>query len=211
MKIKSYTEISPSEFLSRLKQTRLKGFDQAYVYRDAKVELVEAVDPSTLAPAQRYVLREGYRTIERLYHLFLELGVNIFALKGALQFVPESADGDEEAIPLAPPVVEESQEPDGSRVWLINDGIHRVYAAMKLGLPINVALVRDVPKEYPYYAYALERGWDEVEELDELPDNYLKKTYRDPKNYKSLFRDFNELFPGIQKQRKKSNPKDWVA
>lgn len=74
-----------------------------------------------------------------------------------------------------------------------------------------MALVRNVPPEYPYYAYALEKGWGEVEELDELPDNYLKKAYRDPRNYKALFRNFNELFPGIQKQRKKSNPADWVA
>jgi hypothetical protein len=39
-----------------------------------------------------------------------------------------------------------------------------------------------------------------------LPDNYVKKVYRDPQNYKALFRDFNEHFPGVQKRRKRSNP-----
>jgi hypothetical protein len=40
----------------------------------------------------------------------------------------------------------------------------------------------------------------------ELPDVYVKKAYRDKDNYKALFRDFNEVFPGVQKQRKRSNP-----
>jgi hypothetical protein len=43
-------------------------------------------------------------------------------------------------------------------VLLINDGIHRVYCAWKLGKKINVVAVRDVPAEYPHYAYALKRG-----------------------------------------------------
>jgi hypothetical protein len=35
---------------------------------------------------------------------------------------------------------------------------------------------------------------------------FQKKEYRDPQNYKALFRQFNELFPGVQKDRVKSNP-----
>ena len=99
-----------------------------------------------------------------------------------------------------------SAEPDGRMVPLINDGMHRVFAARQLGKLINIVLVRNVPPEYPYYAYAMEHGWQDVEVLHELPDSYVKKQYRDPSNYKALFRDFNELFPGVQKQRKRSNP-----
>jgi hypothetical protein len=208
MNIRSYRTIPESEFLARLKRTRLRGHGQPYLYENASLEILEAVDPARLAPAQRYVLREDCATVESLYRAFLERSVDLFALRGALFFVPE---GQEEEIPFTPPIVEESLEPDGRRPLLINDGIHRVYTAKKLGLPINVALIRQVPPEYPYYALALQNGWDEVEELDVLPDNYLKKTYRDPEGYKALFRDFNEVFPGVQKQRKQSNPKHLTA
>jgi hypothetical protein len=208
MKIRSYRSIPESEFLSRLRRTRLRGHGQPYLYENASLEILEAVDPARLAPAQRYVLRADCATVEALHRAFLEESIDIFALQGAIFFTPK---GQDEEIPCTPPIVEESLEPDGRRLLLINDGIHRVYAAKKLGLPINIALVRQVPPEYPYYALALTNGWDDVEELDELPDNYLKKTYRDPEGYKSLFRDFNEVFPGVQKQRKQSNPKHLTA
>jgi hypothetical protein len=91
-------------------------------------------------------------------------------------------------------------------VLLINDGIHRVFAARELGLPIATVIARGVPAEYPYYALALPRGWDDVTQLDELPDGFQKKEYRRPEGYKALFRDFNALFPGVQKERRKTNP-----
>lgn len=199
------TQLIPeAELLARLKGTRLKGFDQPLVYANAQLELQRQVDPATLFPAQRYVLKEDHLRLEALYHLFLkEHGLDIFALEGALLFWLK---GEEEPIPLTPPVVELSREPDGRVIPLINDGMHRVYAALRLGKRINVVLARDVPPEYPYYAFALENGWDGVAELEELPDDFVKKSYRDPDNYKALFRDFNALFPGIQKQRKQSNP-----
>ena len=48
-------------------------------------------------------------------------------------------------------------------------------------------------------------GW-RLDVADELPDGFQKKTYRVPDNYKSLFRQYNEVFPGVQQQRKRSNP-----
>ena len=93
---------------------------------------------------------------------------------------------------------------------LINDGMHRVFAARSLGLPISVIVIRGVSAEYPYYAYPLDGGWPEVTPLAELPDGYQKKTYRQPTNYRALFRDFNALFPGVQKERKNSNPKHLI-
>jgi hypothetical protein len=117
----------------------------------------------------------------------------------------------EAPVPLLPPVIEESREPDGRTVLLINDGIHRVFAARKLGRRINVVLARNVPAQYPYYAYPLDSGWAGVEEIDQLTDGYKKKDYRIPDNYKSLFRDFNAVFEGVQKQRKRTNPADLKA
>jgi hypothetical protein len=174
--------------------------------------VLEQESPDKLAPAQRYVLRPTLAAIAELREAMLQRGIDIFALQGGAwvslathaETRPEKAPN--ELVPVLPPIVEESHEPDGRLVWLINDGIHRVYAARKAGCKINIVLVRDVPPEFPYYAYATPGGWSDVCELDELPDDFQKKDYRFPQNYKSLFRDFEALFPGVQIQRKRSNP-----
>jgi len=205
MQITKYDLLAEGELLSRLKRTRLRGFDRAEVYRDATLEVVEA-DPESLTPAQRYVLQEGVQAILDVADAFEPRGVDVFALRGALLFWPEGSDPDGPPIPFLPPVIEESIERDGRKILLINDGIHRVYAARKRGRKLNVVLARNVPAEYPYYAYALPDGWAQVDELAELQEGYQKKEYRNPENYKALFRDFNEIFEGVQKQRPRSNP-----
>ena len=206
MQIVKYELLAEAELLSRLKRTRLRGFDRAEVYRDATLEILET-DTGSLVPAQRYVLQEGVQAILDVADAFEPRGIDIFALRGALLFWPEGSDPDRDPpIPFLPPVIEESVEPDGRTVLLINDGIHRVYAARKRKRKINVVLARNVPPQYPYYAYAIPEGWARVEELKELTEGYQKKEYRNPENYKALFRDFNEQFEGVQKQRAQTNP-----
>ena len=173
--------------LTRLRETRLMGHGGARVYEHATLR-VQTFDPLDLMPAQRYVLMPNVRRI-----LELRETVDVFGLDGGVYL-----DG----IPLLPPIVERSVEPDGREVWLINDGIHRVYAAHVAGSPINVVTVEGA--SHPYYALAA--SWDDVVELEELPDRFQKKAYRVPDNYKALFRDFNAVFPGVQAERKKSNP-----
>ena len=189
---------SGDELLERLRATRLRGFGGARPYARASLELV-SLSPDDLAPAQRYVLRPTVTAILEAREALLGHEVDVFALNGGA-YVRTA----EELVPVIPPIVEESVEPDGRTVWIINDGIHRVYAARSLGLSISVVRATDV--SHPYYALALPGGWSEVEELDELPERYEKKTYRDPSNYKALFREFNEVFPGVQQERRKSNP-----
>jgi hypothetical protein len=211
MEIRKYELLSEDELLRRLKRTCLRGFDRPEVYRDATLEIIEA-DTDWLTPAQRYVLKDGVQAILDVHDAFARLGIDVFALRGAILFWPDDADpATEPPIPFLPPVVEESVEPDGRTVLLINDGIHRVYAARKLGRRINVVVARNVPREYPYYAYALTTGWASVEELAELREGYQKKEYRNPENYKALFRDFNGIFDGVQKQRKRTNPEHLKA
>jgi hypothetical protein len=181
--------INRDDLLARLRETRLVGHDGARVYEHATLQ-VQTFDPEDLTPAQRYVLMPNVRRI-----LSLRDVVDAFSLDGGLYL-----DG----VPLLPPVVERSTEPDGREVWLINDGIHRVYAARLSGSAINVVTVDGA--SHPYYALALPDGWAGVTEMEELPDLYQKKQYRTPENYKALFRDFNAVFPGVQKERKDSNP-----
>jgi hypothetical protein len=181
--------LSHDDLLARLRATRLMGHGGARVYEHATLQ-IQTFEPLDLTPAQRYVLMPNVR---RLLELRDALDVDIFALDGGLYL-----DG----IPLLPPVVERSEEPDGRTVWLINDGIHRVYAAHLAGSPINVVTVEGAT--HPYYALAA--SWEAVVELEELPDGFQKKAYRVPENYKALFRDFNAVFPGVQAERKQSNP-----
>ncbi len=196
--------IPAGELLAALRRTRLVGFGGARPYAGATLELAPAVDPDDLAPAQRYVLRDNVARILALRAALMKHGHDPFALAGGLRVTTSQAPG--EAVPLLPPIVEESREPDGRTVLLVNDGIHRVFAARSLGLPITAVIARGVPAEYPYYALALPDGWAGVAELDELPDGFVKKAYRNPDGYKALFRDFNALFPGVQRQRRHSNP-----
>lgn len=203
----SVGRIGRDRLLEQLRKTRLLGFDGAQPYADAQLELVTAMDPEQLAPAQRYVLRPTVEAILDLRSALREHGIDPFALDGAVEM--RMSDDPGEVVPLLPPVVEESHEPDGRTVLVVNDGIHRVFAARAMGLPINVVVVRGVPREYPYYALALPGGWSDVVELDALPDGFVKKAYRRPDGYKALFRDFNALFPGVQKQRRETNP-SWL-
>jgi hypothetical protein len=212
MEILKYEVVPEAELLARLKRTRLRGFDRAEVYASATLEIIERADPESFTPAQRYVLTEGVQNILDVADAFAARGLDVFALRGALLFWPEGSDpASDPPIPLLPPVIEESLERGGRTVLIVNDGIHRVYAARKRGRKINVVLARSVPKEYPYYAFALPDGWKQVEELDELRDGYQKKEYRNPENYKALFRDFNEIFEGVQKQRPRTNPANLKA
>ena len=197
MHIIRYDFVSEADLLSRLKRTRLRGFNRAKVYRNATLEILES-DPASLMPSQRYVLTERVQLILDLADAFEVRGIDVFALRGALLFWLEGSDPEHDSpIPFLPPVIEESLEPDGTTVRLINDGMHRVYAARKRRRKINVVLARQIPPEYPYYAYALPGGWSQVEALAVLPQGYKKKEYRNPDEHKALYRDFNEIFPGL--------------
>jgi hypothetical protein len=186
--------------LTTLRETRLRGFDGARPYASASLS-IEALDPDDVVPAQNYVLEPGLRTVLALRTALLAWDVDVFALSGAVHVrTPD------ETIPVLPPIVEESIEPDGRTVLLVNDGMHRVFAARRLGCPIACVVVRGVPPEYPYYAYALPGGWASVTPVEELPDGHQKKDYRRPSSYKDLFREFNAMFPGVQAQRRQTNP-----
>ncbi|HET6509280.1 MAG TPA: hypothetical protein VFG42_20960 [Baekduia sp.] len=201
MNVGSVERFGADELLAGLRDVRLRGFPDVAPYAEAELS-IESVDPETLAPPQRYVLRDGVRTMHDLRAALAPHGLDPLALSGGGAYV--TIDGDR--IPVIPPIVEESHEPDGRTVDVVADGLHRVYAARALGLPITVIVARGLPREHPYYALALPDGWAGVAELDELPDGFQKKTYRNPDNYKSLFRQYNAVFPGVQQQRKRSNP-----
>lgn len=197
MNLLRYHLIPADELLTRLQQTQLMGHQHPFIYRNAQLSLHSQVDPNSLTPAQRYVLTENCQIIERLYTIFLDHDLDIFSLEGGLWFWLE---GQTSPIPLTPPIIEESTTIEGQTVNLISDGMHRVYTAKQLGKPITILQVKNLPPAYPYYAYPLSRGWEEVTVLSEFPTGFVKKYYRET-DYKALFRNYNAIFSGIQKQR----------
>lgn len=196
--VKSVETIARGDLLAALRQTRLRGFDGAQPYESAKLT-IETLDTDLLAPAQNYVMESSVAVVEVLRRELSEFGHDIFALDGGLTIMTAEAPG--EAIPVIPPIVEQSDEPGDRRVLLINDGMHRVFAARRAGQPISVVVARDVPARFPYYAFALETGWSDVELLDQMPEGRIRKKYRIPDDYRALYRDFNAIFPGVQKDR----------
>jgi hypothetical protein len=110
----------------------------------------------------------------------------------------ELTDG--EWMPLLPPVV----ETDARGNYIINDGIHRIQFAREMGCSLRCVLT-GIP-DWPYYALPNPNRWDDVKSISgELPEGFVKKHYRlaDKALYKQLFRDFNAVWPGVQKERAK--------
>ena len=199
MRVLSVQPIVATDLLSRLRQVPLRdGASRPYSGARLTLRTVVADD---LVPVQNYVLQDGVARVLRLREALGAFDVDLFALVGGVWLT--TPDG---RVPLLPPVVEESAEPDGSSVLLVADGLHRVAAARSLGLPLTVVLVRGVDPAMPYYAFPLADGWDGVEVLATLPEGRQKKAYREPERYKALFRDFNAVFPGVQEQRAQTNP-----
>lgn len=195
-----------NELLDRLKQTRLKGFNQPLIYEHSTLTIKEQVSSDLLVPAQLYVLRSQVQLMMDIAQAFEQRGVDVFGLTGALLFWLEGSNPTTDVpIPFLPPIVEESHESDGRVVSLINDGMHRIAAARRLGRKINIVHVSNVPREYPYYAYPLSQGFDQVQEVEEITEGFKKKNYRDPQNYKALFRVFTGVFPGVQADRKETH------
>lgn len=167
------------------------------IYENANFDLV-ASDPDDLFPCQYYVLKGELEKIAFLRSLLLEKGIDILSLDGYLRFwTDEKATS---VVDILPPIVEESTTRRGEKVPIICDGLHRVYLTRKLGLKVNIVLIVDLPQEYPYYAYPNKNRWNDIVEIDNLPEGFIKKDYR-VKKHRNLFRDFNSAFFNVGRRR----------
>lgn len=180
------------ELLSRLRNVTMLKAPDVMVYKDTRIEL-KTMNTDQIAPAQRYVLTSEVTKVRDLRWELRDKGYDLFNLNGYLEIFLE---GEDEPITVLPPVVEVSAEADGSVVNILNDGMHRVYLARMERCPIQVVYVHDVPAEYPYYAFPLVNGWNDVEIKHDLPEGYVKKWHR-IRNYKSLYRNFNSAFENV--------------
>ncbi|MGC8658497.1 MAG: hypothetical protein ACP5U1_05430 [Desulfomonilaceae bacterium] len=178
--------------IEALKNVTMLKAPQTKVYTNALISL-EKVRPEFLDPPQNYILRQELKKVRELKWLLEKQDINIFELKGFIRIFFDSL---EEPIDLLPPIVEESIESDGSFHLIINDGMHRIYMALREWVVPEVALVRGIPRNLPYYAFPVPGGWSSVEEREDLPPGYLKKWHR-ISDYHSLYRNFNSAFKNV--------------
>lgn len=192
LEIKRVERHSVEELIANMRRVGMLTQPKAFPYWDAGIALA-TFNSNEVAPAQRYVQTKELLKVRDLRWELREHGIDLFELDG---YVTIWLDGSDEPIDVLPPVIERSIEADGSAVDIINDGMHRVYLARIERAPIQCVFISDVPSQYPYYAFPLVNGWDDVSIVQDIPEGYIKKWHR-IKNYKSLYRDFNTAFKNV--------------
>jgi len=192
MKIAAVERFPVDSLIERLREVTMLKAPEIKVYKNAFISL-ENIALTSLSPPQNYILREELKKVRELKWALEEHGVDIFRLDG---FVRLTLDGYDEPVDLLPPIVEESIEKDGTVHLIVNDGMHRVYMALREWVIPQVVLIRGIPKDLPYYAYPVPGGWTDIEERDDLPPGYLKKWHR-IENYHALYRNFNSAFSNV--------------
>jgi hypothetical protein len=203
--IRILRRIPEAELTSRLRVLTLLN-STVRPYEAAEIRFA-SVPPDLLFPAALYVARPNLERQRTLREALLRQGADTLDLHGGVEFQTGN-----EVWTVIPPVVEfqsESAEfhprkpgdpgspPAEVEIPLINDGLHRVWLARELGVPVRVALIRGVPAAYPYYAFPA--GWSRVKLLDDVPaDKAARKRHRTA-DYYALYRDFGPL--GVGKPR----------
>ena len=192
MKIVQVERFPEEALVEKLHDVTMLKAPDVKIYDKTLISL-EKIAVSNLSPPQNYILRSELKKVRELKWALEKHDVDIFELNGFVRLTLEESP---EPVDLLPPVVEESIERDGSIHFLINDGMHRVYMALREWVIPQVILVRGVPKELPYYAFPVPGGWASVEERENLPEGYLKKWHR-IENYHALYRNFNSSFINV--------------
>lgn len=204
---------SSGELIIKLQEVKLRD-SNVQPYIGARIDLITLM-PSELSPCQRYVLMPELKKVETLrWDILEETGhVDILKLNGYIKchYDPQYVTAGEKnekiyeseestTIDIIPPVCEEYTTEDYKLKIKINDGLHRCFLAYQMGVPVTVAYVRGADPRYPYYSHIVPGGWEAVEIIDKLDENYVKK-FHVSKNYKKLFRNFNSQFDNIGDSR----------
>jgi len=190
---------SSGELISKMQLVKQRN-SSTQPYLNSRIDIV-TLDPEVLKPCQNYILIPELKKVESLrWNILEETGhIDILRLQGYL-----TCDYEDTTIDILPPVCEEYFDDRFRQHILINDGMHRCYLAYRMGMPLNVVYVRGINRHHPYYSFINPRGWDDVELINELTPNYIKK-FHVSKNYKSLYRNFNSAFQNVGDSRPVQN------
>lgn len=203
MEITKIEEYSIKKLIEKLRKVTMLKNPSVKIYKDAFISL-EKINTDFLTPPQRYILRDNIKNkLELKFTLEKRIQLNLFNIDGYIEFINNDLYSIYygKTFTLLPPIIEESIEENGKVFNIINDGMHRIYLARLLGIIPKVVFIRGIPKEYPYYAYPLRNGWDDVIEIDSIQPNYIKKLHRIEDN-KRLYRNFDSVFINCSTPRK---------
>lgn len=192
MNIVAVERFPEDQLIANLRNVTMLEAPDVKVYTNAFIS-IERIAVHNLCPPQNYILRRELKKVRELKWALEKHGVDLFALNG---FVRLRLEDYPEPVDVLPPVVEESIERDGSVHLIVNDGMHRVYMALREWVVPQVVFIRGVPKHLPYYAFPVPGSWNNLEERDDLPPGYLKKWHR-ISNYHALYRNFNSAFINV--------------
>jgi hypothetical protein len=170
---------------------------------DNNIELPKYVkEANGLFPAQNYVSKFGLDRISILEKKMQDAGYDLYNIKNG--WLTMGKDGDEKFLDIIPPVIEYSKEDVLGSIWIICDGMHRVYSAIKRAKnEINaqddetekekvkqqdgLTVLAVWPKEEssweksPYYAYPC--TWESVVSTFNKPPKLFTKQFRVKNDY----------------------------
>lgn len=230
MKITSAKFFSTQDLVIKLRQVSMLQDRNAFPYKDCNIQ-VSTIATQFLSPAQRYVLYDELEKVKSLRWAMLEqYKIDILRLTDTrildgkplansnrqdgqqLGYVEFILDGSDDTITLLPPVVEASEEADKSKHKIINDGMHRCFLARQYHIIPAVVAIEWIPKLLPYYAHPLPGGWGDVQIVDKLGKNFIKKFHRFPNGvYQQYYRDFNSIFSNVGGPRGQKGKTDVVT
>jgi len=137
-----------------------------------------------LFPAQNYASAFGLKRIERLRKALSRKGRDMLNLKGYLEIF-EDKDRKIKFLDVPPPVIEYSNEEALGPIWLICDGLHRIYKAVELAKKDEIKTLtvlavwpktRDGWEKCPYYAFP--NTWESVTSTENKPPALYTKQHR---------------------------------
>ncbi len=202
MRIKNYKKFSKEELIKKLRKVTLLNSSRdnpIFIYEKADIELA-TVPVSSLMPAQLYQLEEVLEKVKELQGALQEHNLDLFNLKGYLSY---ETDDSENLRNLLPVIVEYQLEEDKKVHPLILDGIHRVILARIQNLDkIQVVKIANVNKDFPVFAYANPKEWEDVRLMNIAPEPKDKRHWRFPiKKAYRYYRNFNSAFENVGKPR----------
>jgi len=192
MKITKIEMFPQEELIRRLREVTLTdGVTKPYA--NSEIKITDRLgEGEKLRFAQTYLLDSDLKKIGQLEYDLMMFDVKLRHLTTFCMMTRESG----ETFSYIPPIIEWTPE-DG---YYVSDGMHRFYYLCHQYYSDPYAIIIKNPSA-PYYAFPSDMAWLDLPICQERPE--VRKIYRDPNNYKALFRDYNSQFPGIQRDRSK--------
>jgi hypothetical protein len=211
MKILEYHYYNEESLIEKLRQVKIKDTNyKIYENCDISIKIYDKYSKmiynnnnyDIVKPCQFYVLQRILDRVKDLQDELWNIGIPIHNIAG-YGTISTIEDGALSTFDYLPPVIEKCPL---TNEYLICDGMHRMTDDnLSVRRFINVAVIENLPAEWPYYALPNTNGWSDVKVLEEVPANKDDwKLYREPyPQCKRFFRDFNSVFNGVTKQRGK--------